>query len=234
MSFPYDKFSRSRGQRAVPLEVAQKLADERDRLRAELQKLRRRQDELAGDNEARARQAESLRQRAHEAEAEARSLREQLAEVAESESEDDEDGDQTDVVRRLSKRIDELTKDLERVESRTQKTVEDARRKERVRVLSGLGDVLDSTERALDMSKDDSPWRQGLEAIHNQLVSYLRTEGATLVGQVGDALDPGRHEAVDVVRAPGVDKGHIVDVERHGLMLEDGTVVRHAKVKVAG
>jgi molecular chaperone GrpE len=241
MSFPYDKWSRSRGQKAVPLEVAQKLAEERDRLRAELQKARRDLDELAGDRSARAKQVDSLRERLREAEAEAASLREQLAEAVESEPVEHEQGtedrfdesEESEIVRRLSHRIEELTKDLERVENRTKRAVEDARKQERVRLLSGLGDVLDSTLRALDMQGPDGPWREGLEAIHNQIVRYLEAEGVRLVGEKGQPMDPNLHEAVGVISAPEYEKGQIVDVERPGLVLEDGTVVRTARVQVA-
>jgi molecular chaperone GrpE len=218
----------------VPLEVAQKLADERDRLCAELQKARRQRDQLAGDQEAMARQIDSLEGRVREAEDEARSLREQWASRAEQpEPGDTEQDDQTDVVRRLSRRIDELTKDLSRVENRTQRAVEDARRQERVRLLAGLGEVLDSTERALDMQGAEGPWRQGLEAIHGQLIRYFEAEGAQLVGKVGEKMDPHRHEAVGVVAVEGREKGEIVNVERQGLVLENGTVVRTARVQVA-
>lgn len=246
MSFPYDKWSRSRGQKAVPLEVAQKLAEERDRLRAELQKARRELDELAGDRSARAKQVDSLRERLREAEAEAASLREQLAEAVESEPVESEpveseqgtedrsdESEESELVRRLSHRIEELTKDLERVENRTKRAVEDARKQERVRLLSGLGDVLDSTLRALDMQGPDGPWREGLEAIHNQIVRYLEAEGVRLVGEKGQPMDPNLHEAVGVISAPEYEKGQIVDVERPGLVLEDGTVVRTARVQVA-
>ncbi|MGM0558437.1 MAG: nucleotide exchange factor GrpE [Myxococcota bacterium] len=181
------------------------------------------------------RQIEGLRERVQEAESEASSLREELASQQEARhSETPDRDDNSEVVRRLSRRIDELTKDLQRVERRTQRSVEDARRQERTRLLAGLGDVLDSTERALEMQGAEGPWRQGIEAIHTQLIRYLEAEGAELFGEVGEKMDPHRHEAVGVVDVEKYDKGEIVNIERRGIELEDGTVVRTARVQVAG
>ncbi|MFU8804965.1 MAG: nucleotide exchange factor GrpE, partial [Bradymonadaceae bacterium] len=136
-------------------------------------------------------------------------------------------------LRALNRRIEELGRDLRRLQERSSETVAGARRQERVRLLSGLGDVLDSVERALTLGETESPWRAGLEAIRSQFHAYLRDHGATLTGKVGERLDPHIHQAIAVVDSPAFEAGQIAEVDRHGLELEDGTVVRPALVIVA-
>ncbi|QDG53457.1 nucleotide exchange factor GrpE [Persicimonas caeni] len=256
MVFPYDKRPRGSGSRYVPLDVARQIAQQRDELLAEVQKLRRQNNRLESAVEAADSKQAALSRRVAEAEREARELRAELAEQADlaeqprehqPEEQQDAQGEQTSheeraevhqetpaehLVARLSQRIEELEADLDRVRERTQRTVDNARRDERVRILAGLGAVLDSIERGLDIGADTA-WRRGLEAIRSQLMAFFRAEGATLLGEPGERMNPKIHEAIQTVDADGVDKGHIVEVERHGLQLEDGTLVRPAKVVVA-
>jgi molecular chaperone GrpE len=249
MVFPYDNRPGGRNTRSVPLEVARQLERQRDEMFAEVQKLRREVDRLRTANESALSQNEQLARRVTQAEREARQLREAIARIdaeridaerqevsdapdtaAEADLEADEQ--RAEFVAQLSSRIDELTADLERVRARAERTVSTAQRDERVRLLSGLGTVLDSIDRGLDM-EDSGPWRQGLEAIRSQLIGFLRAEGATLIGAVGERMDPKLHEAVGVDNSEEFEPGHIVRVVRHGLELEDATLVRPAQVVVA-
>lgn len=245
MVFPYDKRPRGSGSRYVPLDVARQIAQQRDELLAEVQKLRRQNDRLeAAVNAADSKEA-ALSRRVAEAEREARELRAELAhqsDLAEQQEQEEEEPEETPaehLVARLSQRIEELEADLTRVRERTQRTVDSARRDERVRLLGGLGAVLDSIERGLDTRLEvgaDSAWQQGLEAIRSQIMAFFRAEGATLLGEPGERMNPKIHEAIETVStddSDGIEPGHIVEVERQGLQLEDGTLVRPAKVVVA-
>jgi len=235
MAHPYDKRFRGRDTRQVPLQVAREIAAERDRLVEALERARRENDELLSGIEALQVENEALEHRAHEAEREAEEVRRELVEAASARAEDADHHPEmieAEVAARLRRRVEELTKDLERVQRRTSDTVQDARREERVRVLAGLGDVLDSVERALEMGAS-GPWQQGLEAIREQLYAFFRGENARVLGVVGEAMDPRIHEAVERIDHADVAPGHVVDVVRHGIELEDGTVVRPAQVCVA-
>lgn len=245
MSYPYDRRMRGASRRQVPMHVAQELADQRDRLMAEVQRLRRANDQLAEGKRAAEASLETLERRAEEAERAAAQLRGKLEELAveqaeaaqkaaedEREAEDEARREEAEVVARLSKRIEELTGDLERVRRHTTTKVEAARRDERARLLSGLGDVLDSIDRAIEMDTEGA-WRQGLEAIRSQLVKFMRAEGARVTGEPGEKMNPRVHQAMGMVDSDQVDSGHVVRVARHGLELEDGTVVRPAQVVVA-
>lgn len=217
--------------RVVPLKVARQLLEQRDRLAAELQSQRRTNDRLESELDAAIQQREELEDRVAAAEEEASSLRAKLAEAADSPPGDDQSGNEA--VNVLHRRIENLTADLERVRRRTSESVAAARRDERVRLLSGIGDVLDSVERALAIDDTQGPWRRGLEGIRGQIRAFLRGEGAELVGEIGEALDPKVHRAVATVDDADVEGGHVARVERFGIVLDDGTVVRPAEVVVA-
>ncbi len=222
------------GQKMVPLEVAQELLEQRDELVAQVQRLRRRCDQLERQSEAMedthkrlkeqvaalGEENEVWRQRAEE---------EERSGKAEEASSEPLGHQQRELYER---RLTRLNEDLKRLRNQQGEAVETARTEERRRLLGGLTEVLDGVDRAIDMIDEDSPWRQGLEAIQRQFVAFLKGEGARSVGERGEKLDPRVHEAVMVVESDEVKPGHIVEVKRPGLVLEDGTVVRSAQVVV--
>lgn len=232
MASPYDRRSPHHPHPQVPLRVAQQWAEERRRLIAEVQELRRENDRLLAKGKDTEADHQALERRATEAETIAAELREALAERAGRESRSDAD---TQRLSRLSRHIEELTGDLERVQRKTSQAVNDARREERLRLIAGLGDVLDSIDRGLE-SEVDERWKQGLEAIRAQFLTFLRAEKVQLVGEVGEPMDPRHHQAIAAIEADeahGYVPGQIVRVERPGLALEEGTLVRPALVTVA-
>lgn len=222
-----------RNGRVVPLRVARQLMEQRDRAVEKLQNTRRERDRLASAMRNAERECEELEQRLEQAHERIESLRETArTQKTQSPSESEEVGADDQVVG-LQTRIDRLTDDLDRMRRRTADEVADARRDERVRLLAGLGEVLDAVDRAVEFGDDDTAWMQGLEAIRRQLLAFFRGEGAEVVGVVGDPVDPRMHQAIDQVEAPEVERGHIARVDRVGIVLEDGTVVRPAQVAVA-
>ena len=237
MTYPFGGNSRRGSRRVVSLEKARKIAAQRDRLAEEVEELRRRNEELSEQRASGHQDREKLEERAEAAEKKVRELqakleeRERGGEPREADREEESD-EASELVERLTRRVASLTDDLERVKQKRQEELERARREERISILAGMGDVLDSVERGLAM-QTEGPERQGLEAIHAQLLDFLSREGATLTGEVGVQLDPRVHEAVEVIESPDYESGEIVDVDRRGVLLEDGSVVMPAKVKVA-
>jgi molecular chaperone GrpE len=251
MTYPFDNRRSRRGSsQSVPLETARKIARQRDQLVEKVEQLRRENDKLAESRQKALQQKESLEQETSqlaeqlaEADEEIERLAARLQQADQPDRPDQPDkAEQTEpaaqaqeegeIVDRLTRRVASLTDDLERVRRRSGETAREARRAERMRLLAGLGDVLDSVERGLAMQPEGAG-RQGLEAIHSQILDFLRREGAELTGQVGAKMDPKIHEAVEVVETPDFQSGQIVEVARRGVRLEDGTVVMPAKVQVA-
>lgn len=239
MSSRWNRGNRRGKGRSVPLETAEKIARQRDRLAEEVREQSERIDELKEALAEERRETdrdgatrEELRERAEAAEERARDLEERLEEMAVDEDASEEGGVSEDEARRLRERIASLRDEVERLRRRAERAADEARRDERIRLLSGLGDALESIERGLSMHPE-GPEREGLEAIYSQLLSFLQREGATLTGEVGEEMDPEYHEAIEVVDAPEAEARTIVDVARRGVVLEDGSVVLPAKVQVA-
>lgn len=212
---------RRRGQ--IPVEVGERLVAERNRLAEELQRLRRENARTEEALRSAKVQLETARNRAVEAEEE---LRRVVSDQA-------DDPNILEPLQTLERRVSQLTSDLNRLRQRTGKEIDGARRSERSRLLAGLGNVLDSVDRALRSSDENNPWRAGLVAVRSQLHAFIRGEGASVTGEVGERLDPRIHEAVGAVDVPDTSSGDVVRVERHGIVLEDGTVARTAQVVVA-
>lgn len=222
------------GGRVVPLKVALQLREQRDQLLEELQKTRRERDRMQA-------QMKSARLECEELEHSLAAVQKELEDTERQHQLDDEPpkkeeetkGDESEKVAALEQRVERLTEDLNRMRRRSTEELAGARREERVRLLSGLGEVFDAVERALAFSDDQGPWHQGLEAIRSQLLAFFRGEGASIVGEVGETVDPKIHQAIDKVESAQVESGKVARVDRLGIILEDGTVVRTAQVAVA-
>ncbi|TXD38068.1 nucleotide exchange factor GrpE [Lujinxingia vulgaris] len=131
----------------------------------------------------------------------------------------------------LEKQITHLIAESRALQTRVGEASEQACQEERVRLLRGLGELLDSLGRAIQHS--EGAWREGLLGIEAQFVRFLRDEGVELLGKAGEPLDPWLHQAVDVRESEDFSRGQIVEVLRPGFRLDDGTVLRHAEVVVA-
>lgn len=88
-------------------------------------------------------------------------------------------------------------------------------------------DVLDTLERAL--AHEEGRFKEGLEAIKQQIESVLSEFGVQSFHSAGEKFDPNFHEAI--ATGEGED-GIILEEYQKGYTLYD-KVIRHAKVKVA-
>ncbi|MCX6704988.1 MAG: nucleotide exchange factor GrpE [Candidatus Woesebacteria bacterium] len=112
----------------------------------------------------------------------------------------------------LSKRVDRESQDLGKIVS--------------VGIIVRLLPVLDNLESAQTHLKD-----QGLAISIVEFKKVLSEEGLTeIVPKAGDVFDTELMEAIEVVN--GASDNKIVEMILAGWKFSDGTVVRHAKVKV--
>lgn len=96
-----------------------------------------------------------------------------------------------------------------------------------VGVIVKLLPVLDNLERAQEHIKDS-----GLAIAIGELINVLKDEGFTVISpSIGDIFNENTMEAIEVVE--GTSDNTVVEVVLSGWKYEDGTVVRHAKVKVS-
>lgn len=228
-----------RAPRAVPLETARELVRQveaargtaedalqqaararseaeaaRVRLQATREELARRQAEVQAETQA-----------AAEARGEAERLRREL-DLARAELEATRAA-----APRPDGRVEALLADLANVRRQRDAEIDRARAAERVAGVARLGEVLDDLARAVAAQPDrSSAWYQGHVAILGRVRSLLRQAGAREVGCAGEPFDPHLHEAVGTAAGP---PGAVIRVERVGLQLDDGTLVRPALVTVA-
>jgi len=112
----------------------------------------------------------------------------------------------------LSKRVDRERQDLGKIAS--------------VGIIVRLIPVLDNLESAQTHLQD-----QGLAISIIEFKKVLSEEGLTEIGpKIGEPFDPEIMEAIEVVN--GASDNSIAEVVLVGWKFNDGTVVRHAKVKV--
>ncbi len=92
--------------------------------------------------------------------------------------------------------------------------------------------VYDNLERALAQQTADAAYKKGVELTMQGLKEILEKLGVTAFGEVGEAFDPVRHNAVMHCEDESVQENTIVEVFQRGFAVGD-KIVRFAMVKVA-
>ena len=92
--------------------------------------------------------------------------------------------------------------------------------------------VYDNLERALAQETADEEYKKGVEMTMNQLVKVMEGLGVTSFGEIGEAFDPARHNAVMHVEEEGLGDNVIAEVFQKGFLVGE-KVIRFAMVKVA-
>ena len=92
--------------------------------------------------------------------------------------------------------------------------------------------VYDNLERALAQETADEAYKKGVEMTMNQLVKVMEGLGVTSFGEIGEAFDPARHNAVMHVEQEGLGENVIAEVFQKGFLVGE-KVIRFAMVKVA-
>lgn len=98
-----------------------------------------------------------------------------------------------------------------------------------------LTEVLDNLERAMAHARQEqgtSSLLEGIEMVVKQIGSVFEKYGVTRITAVGEAFDPTRHEAMNVVETEDVPENQVIEEFQAGYMLHE-RVVRPAMVSVA-
>jgi molecular chaperone GrpE len=134
-------------------------------------------------------------------------------------------------VARLDDRFKRARADLDNYRKRTAKDVERLVAERTDALIGDWLEVADSIGRALAIDSEGAAG-DGLRAVRDQIESTLARQGVERTGEIGDAFDPERHEAVDVRPAADLPDRTVVEVIRPGYV-RDGRVLRPALVAVA-
>ena len=128
-----------------------------------------------------------------------------------------------------------LMADFENYRRRTLQEKQDLIKNGGQKVLEGILPVVDDIERAIDainQGGDLDSLKEGVDLIHNKLISYLKSNNVEAIESTGELFDTDVHEAVTTFPAPSEDqKGRVIDTVLKGYKLND-KVLRHAKVVV--
>lgn len=125
--------------------------------------------------------------------------------------------------------------ELENTRRRASDEVQKARKFGIEKFAENLLPVVDSLEKALEVTKDKEgdPVREGMLATYRQLMHALDVSQMKPIDPKGEVFDPHTQQAVAMVPAPeGANPGTVVDVFQRGWMIAD-RVLRPAMVSVA-
>ncbi|MDY4164039.1 MAG: nucleotide exchange factor GrpE [Sutterella sp.] len=125
--------------------------------------------------------------------------------------------------------------ELENTRRRASEEVQKARKFGIEKFAENLLPVVDSLEKALEVTKDKEgdPVREGMLAVYRQLIHALDVSQMKPIDPKGEVFDPHTQQAVAMVPAPeGAQPGTVVDVFQRGWMIAE-RVLRPAMVSVA-
>ena len=147
--------------------------------------------------------------------------------------------DQSDPVQELQEKLDaqheahlRLAAEYDNFRKRTQKEKEASYANGKADTVGKLLPIYDNLERALNQPTEDAAYKKGVEMTMNQLVKVMEGLGVTSFGEIGEAFDPARHNAVMHVEEEGLGENVIAEVFQKGFLVGE-KVIRFAMVKVA-
>jgi molecular chaperone GrpE len=124
--------------------------------------------------------------------------------------------------------------DLENLQKRVQKSIDDAKERANSRLLMQLLPILDELELAINVAKDfeNKNLLEGVVMIKGKLEKLMTTEGVIPIEAVGKQFNPNFHEAVLEEETPKHPNGQIIEEFRKGYLYKN-RVLRPSMVKVA-
>jgi molecular chaperone GrpE len=97
--------------------------------------------------------------------------------------------------------------------------------------LLSLVDVFEQALAQVEKAKDVKQVAVGLEFLHKNFSSFLKSEGLTPIDLVGKAFDPHQAEAVEQIEVEGDQVGQVLSELQKGYSFQ-GRVIRPARVRV--
>lgn len=125
--------------------------------------------------------------------------------------------------------------EIQNIQQRHAREVQNVRKYDGQKLAGAVLPVVDNLERALQVEADDTVTKQiktGVEMTLKTLVQALSDNGISATGEVGEAFDPTKHQAIQSVASEDVASDEIAAVLQKGYMIQD-RVLRPAMVAVA-
>ena len=125
--------------------------------------------------------------------------------------------------------------EIQNIQQRHAREVQNVRKYDGQKLAGAVLPAVDNLERALQVEADDTVTKQiktGVEMTLKTLVQALADNGILATGEVGEAFDPTKHQAIQSVASEDVASDEIAAVLQKGYMIQD-RVLRPAMVAVA-
>lgn len=171
----------------------------------------------------------------------------QLQDSASEVSSEDQAPSEGDAVESEDKLVAEVEKykdialraeaEMQNLRRRAERDVQNAHKYGIERLLQNLLPVLDSLEKAVEVSEaaasdDDDPQLEGIRLCSKLFVDVLTREGVEALDPLGEPFDPNLHEALSMIENPDLEPNSVMTVIQKGYRLND-RLVRPAKVMVS-
>lgn len=144
----------------------------------------------------------------------------------------------TDLEAKVAELEDKLLRsqaEIQNIQQRHAREVQNVRKYDGQKLAGAVLPAVDNLERALQVEADDTVTKQiktGVEMTLKTLVQALADNGISATGEVGEAFDPTKHQAIQSVESEDVASDEIAAVLQKGYMIQD-RVLRPAMVAVA-
>jgi molecular chaperone GrpE len=123
--------------------------------------------------------------------------------------------------------------DFDNYRKRQEREMSEFRRTANADLIRECLPVIDNLERALAApGGNDAGLRQGVELVLRQYVGVLTRHGLVQIDPLGDAFDPGAHEAIQRLETADAEEATVTQVLQKGYLLGD-KLLRPALVVVA-
>ena len=125
--------------------------------------------------------------------------------------------------------------EIQNIQQRHAREVQNVRKYDGQKLAGAVLPAVDNLERALQVEADDTVTKQiktGVEMTLKTLVQALADNGISATGEVGEAFDTTKHQAIQSVASEDVASDEIAAVLQKGYMIQD-RVLRPAMVAVA-
>ncbi len=132
----------------------------------------------------------------------------------------------------LLDRLARAQAEFENARRRASKEQQDFRDYATADTVKSLLPVIDSFERALQVSSEPADFRSGVELIYKQLQDALAKLGVRPIPAKGETFDPHVHEAIEMVETSDAADHEVLEELQRGYKLKD-RLLRPAMVKVA-
>lgn len=162
--------------------------------------------------------------------------------AVEETTEPSEDGEELSAEQALARALEDVTRfkdaalraqaEMENMQKRTNRDVENAHKFGTERLVQNLLPVVDSIEKAVEAAgEQNDPMAEGVRLCQKLLLDVLHKEGVEILDPVGEPFDPNEHQAMSMVENADMEPNSVLAVVQKGVKL-NGRLVRAAMVMV--